>query len=106
MTINSLFLLRAFLLLLSLGAFYRLWTSTHLLKKIFAWVVFQLCVILLWLSAAARYHDHLNPLPQVIALMIGLFSLGLLGIMLVFALGVSRRHHSLDLEKMNHEGAA
>jgi len=103
---NSLFVLRGFILILSLTAFYNVWTSNHLLKKVLAWLVFQISIVLLWLSSSYRYHNHLNPLPLVVALLIGVFSAGILGIMLVFTLGILRRHDSLEIEKIEHKGAA
>jgi multisubunit Na+/H+ antiporter MnhC subunit len=106
LVINSLFIARAVSLILSLAAFYQVWSSHHLLKKVLAWLTFQISIALLWLSSSYPYHHHLNPLPQVLAFVILLFSLGILGIMLVFVLGVLRRHHSLEIEKMDHEGAA
>jgi hypothetical protein len=102
--INSLFIIRILVLILSLTAFYQVWNSHHLLKKVLAWLAFQVSIILLWLSSSYHYHDHLNPLPQVVAFLIGLFSLGILGVMLVFALGALRRQHSLEIEKIDHEG--
>jgi multisubunit Na+/H+ antiporter MnhC subunit len=105
LAINSLFIIRALILLLGLAAFYYLWTASYLLKKVMAWLVFQISIVLLWLSSAYVYHGHLNPLPQVVAFLILVSSTGILGIMLVFCLGVSRRHDTLDMEKINH-GAA
>jgi multisubunit Na+/H+ antiporter MnhC subunit len=103
---NSLFVIRGFILILSLTAFYHVWTSNHLLKKVLAWLAFQVSIVLLWLSSSYRYHHYLNPLPQAVAFLIILFSLGVFGIMLVFILGVLRRHHSLEIEKMDHEGVS
>ncbi len=102
MAIHSLFIVRGLLILLALTAFYSIWTASHLLKKVMAWLVFQISIALLWLSSAYVYHGHLNPLPQVAAFLILASSTGILGIMLVFCLGVSRRHDSLDIEKINH----
>lgn len=104
--INSLFIVRILILILSLTAFYQVWNSNHLLKKVLAWLAFQFSIVLLWFSSSYLYHNHLNPLPQVIAFLIGVFSIGVLGIMLVFVLGIWRRHHSLETEKMDHEGVA
>jgi multisubunit Na+/H+ antiporter MnhC subunit len=104
--INSLFVVRGFILILNFAAFYQVWNSNHLLKKVLAWLAFQVSIVLLWLSSSYRYHDHLNPLPQVVAFLIGVFSLGILGIMLVFTLGVLRRHDSLEIEKIDYEDVA
>ena len=102
MVINSLFIVRGLILLLGLTAFYHLWTASHLLKKVMGWLAFQISIVLLWLSSVYVYHGHLNPLPQVAAFLILISSTGILGIMLVFCLGVSRRHDTLDMEKINH----
>ena len=105
MVLNSLLIVRGLILILSLTAFYHVLISTHLMKKIQAWTIFQVSIVLLWLSSSYRYHDHLNSLPQTVVFLISVFSLGLLGIMLVFSLGVLRRHDSLEIEKINHEDA-
>ncbi|HTA75842.1 MAG TPA: NADH-quinone oxidoreductase subunit K [bacterium] len=102
MAINSFFIVRGLILLLGLVAFYHLWTASHLLKKVMAWLIFQISIVLLWISSAYVYHGHLNPLPQVAAFLILVFTTGILGIMLVFCLGISRRHDTLDIEKINH----
>jgi multisubunit Na+/H+ antiporter MnhC subunit len=86
---------------LGLTAFYFIWTASHLLKKVMAWLAFQISIALLWLSSAYVYHGHLNPLPQVVAFLVLASSTGVLGIMLIFCLGVSRRHDTLDMEKIN-----
>jgi multisubunit Na+/H+ antiporter MnhC subunit len=104
LAINALLILRVLTLLMGLTAFYRLWTSNYLVKKIMAWLVFQTSVVLLWLSCSYSYHGHWNPLPQVVAFLIGVFSVGIGGIMLIFALGVLRRHGSWEIENRDSEG--
>jgi len=96
--LNTLLIVRILILLMALIAFYRLFASTHLAKKITAWAVFQVSIVLLWLSASSHYHGQENPIPQVVAFLIGIFSIGILGIMLIFALGVLRRQGSLQIE--------
>jgi len=96
--LNTLLIVRISILLLGLTVFYRLFASTHLVKKIAAWAVFQASIVLLWLSASSHYHGQENPIPRVVAFLIGVFSMGILGIMLIFALGVLRRRGSWEIE--------
>ena len=106
MVINSLFIIRGLIVILELATFFYLCLSNNLLKKVMAWAVFQTSIVLLWLSSSYRYHNHLNPLPQAAAFLIVVFSLGILGIMLIFVLGILRRYDSLEVEKTDREDAA
>ena len=98
MTLDSLLVIRILILMIGLTAFYRLWTSNHLVKKALAWLVFQTAIVGLWLSSTYRYHHHWNPLPLVVAFLVTIFSIGILGIMFIFAEGVLRRHGSWEPE--------
>ncbi len=104
--LNTLLIVRISILLMALIAFYRLFVSTHLVKKIAAWAVFQLSIVLLWLSASSHYHGQENPIPQVVAFLIGVFSISILGIMLIFALGVLRRQGSWEIETKDTKRSA
>jgi multisubunit Na+/H+ antiporter MnhC subunit len=86
---------------MGLTAFYHLWVSTHLVKKIMAWTIFQASIVLLWFSTSSLYHGRGNPIPLVIVFLISIFSIGIFGIMLIFALGVLRRQGSWKIENKN-----
>lgn len=94
MRVDTLLVIRCLILIASLAAFYRLWMVTRLVMKVSAWLIFQACVILLWLSASYRFHGQLNPFPQAVAFVIGVFSIGILFTMLIFAIGALRRQGS------------
>jgi multisubunit Na+/H+ antiporter MnhC subunit len=79
--------------------------SNHLVKKSVAWLIFQISIVFLWFSSSYSYHGHLNPVPQAVVLLIVVFSIGILGIMLIFALGVLRRQGSWELENRDSEEA-
>jgi multisubunit Na+/H+ antiporter MnhC subunit len=104
--LESLLIVRDLILIIGLTAFYCILTSDHFVKKAIAWAVFQTSVILLWLSSSYPYHGHWNSFPQVVAFLIGIFSLGILGIMLIFTLGILRRHGSWEIEEIDSEGSA
>ncbi len=104
MTLNSLLIIRCLILVAGLAALYRLWTSTHLIKKSLFWLIFQASVAALWLSGSYPYHGHWNPLPQVAAFLLIIFSIGVLAIMLVFASGVLRNDGVLEIKKTNFKG--
>jgi cytochrome c biogenesis protein CcdA len=78
--------------------------SNHLVKKSVAWLIFQISIVFLWLSSSYLYHGHLNPFPQAVALLIAVFSIGILGIMLIFALGILRRQGSWKIETRDSKG--
>gem|GEM_PF-2139897 len=105
MVVNTLLIVRVLILVIGLTAFYRLWLSNHLVKKSVAWLIFQISIVFLWLSCSYSYHGHLNPIPQAVALLIVVFSVGILGIMLIFALGVLRRQDSWEIENGDSRGA-
>jgi hypothetical protein len=104
LVVNTLLIFRVLILIIGLTAFYRLGVSNHLVRKSLAWLIFQISIVFLWLSSSYSYHGHLNPFPQVVALLIAIFSIGILGIMLIFALGVLRRHGSWEIEPKDSEG--
>jgi multisubunit Na+/H+ antiporter MnhC subunit len=104
--LEHLLIIRDLILIIGLTAFYCVWTSGHLVKKVAAWAVFQMSIILLWLTSSYPYHGRWNTLPDVVAFLIGVFSLGIGGIMLIFALGVLRRHDSWDIKKSDSKRSA
>ncbi len=96
MTGNSLLFCQSVLLVLGLTTLYFAWVSTHLMKKIGNWVLFQLDIVLLWSTALSRYHGQINPFCLSILVVILLASLGLLSLFLMLALGVRKRFGSLE----------
>jgi len=53
---------------------------------------------MLWLSTSSSYRGRGNPIPLVVAFLVVIFSIGVLAIMLIFALGILRRQSSWEIE--------
>lgn len=88
------------LLVLGLAALYFAWSSHHAMRKIKGWALFQFDIFLLWCTALSRYHGQINPFSLDLLLVILAASLTVLGLFLILALGVAKRHGLSGLSRI------
>jgi multisubunit Na+/H+ antiporter MnhC subunit len=100
---SAIFLYRVFGLLIGMAGLYILLTSGYLRMKAFGYVLFQVCLNLLWLSAGNFKSGLSNPIPQALSVSIQVVWVGVSLVLYLLLVGVLRQYGTLKEKEIERK---